>query len=86
MQKRRTEKAVIIYICLAAFLILCIRNFEQLVGWAANLWNVMFPLVLGMIMAYVLNIVLVRVEGWKGFISRAPEAGLWRRHGAVWES
>ena len=62
MQKRRTEKAVIIYICLAAFLILCIRNFEQLVGWAANLWNVMFPLVLGMIMAYVLNIVLVRVE------------------------
>ena len=62
MQKRRTERAIIVYICLAALLILCIRNFEQLIGWVANLWNVMFPLVLGMAMAYVLNIVLVRVE------------------------
>ena len=72
---RKETKGVIIYICLAAFLILCIRNFEQLVGWAANLWNVMFPLVLGMIMAYVLNIVLVRVERLYFPRSRKPDCG-----------
>ena len=62
MQKRRTEKAIIIYICLAAFLILCIVKFDAILAGVSSLWNVMFPLILGVGMAYVLNIVLVRVE------------------------
>ena len=62
MQKRRTDKAVLLYICLAAFLILCIVKFDAIVWGAGRLWNVILPLVLGMGIAYVLNIVLVRVE------------------------
>ena len=62
MQKRRTEKAIIIYICLAAFLILCIVKFDAILAGVSSLWNVMFPLILGVGMAYLLNIVLVRVE------------------------
>ena len=62
IQKRRTERAIIIYICLAAFLILCIVKFDVILAGVSRLWNVVFPLVLGVGMAYVLNIVLVRVE------------------------
>ncbi|HJA92988.1 MAG TPA: AI-2E family transporter [Candidatus Eisenbergiella merdipullorum] len=62
MQKRGTEKAIIIYICLAAVLVLCIVKFDVILAGVSRLWNVVFPLVLGVGMAYVLNIVLVRVE------------------------
>ncbi len=62
MQKRGTEKAVLIYICLAACLILCIVKIDAIAAGAGKLWNVILPLVLGMGIAYVLNIVLVRVE------------------------
>ena len=62
MQKRRADSAVLIYICLAAVLILGIRYFEEVVGWISRLWNVMFPLIMGLAIAYVLNIILVRVE------------------------
>ncbi len=62
MQKRRADRAVLIYICLAAVLILGIRYFEEVVGWISRLWNVMFPLIMGLAIAYVLNIILVRVE------------------------
>lgn len=62
MQKRRADRAVLIYICLAAVLILGIRYFEEVVGWISRLWNVMFPLIMGLVIAYVLNIILVRVE------------------------
>ena len=48
MQKRRTDKAVLIYICLAAFLILCIVKFDAIILGAGRLWNVILPLVLGM--------------------------------------
>lgn len=62
MKKKKTDSAVIIYICLAALLILAIRYFDDIAGMAVNLWNVFFSLVLGAAMAYVLNIIMVRVE------------------------
>lgn len=62
MKKKKTDVAVIIYICLAALLIFGIKYFEQIAGMAANLWNVMFPLILGVAVAYVINIIMVRVE------------------------
>ena len=62
MKKKKTDSAVIIYICLAALLILAIRYFDDIAGMAVNLWNVFFSLVLGAAVAYVLNIIMVRVE------------------------
>lgn len=43
-------------------LILAIRYFDDIAGMAVNLWNVFFSLVLGAAVAYVLNIIMVRVE------------------------
>lgn len=62
MKKKKTDSAVIIYICLAALLILAIRYFDNIAGLAVSLWNVVFSLLLGAAMAYVLNIIMVRVE------------------------
>lgn len=62
MPKKNPDRAVLIYICLAAVLILGIRYFEEISGWIAKLWNVAFPLVMGLLIAYVLNIILIRVE------------------------
>ena len=62
MKKKKTEFAVIIYICLAALLILGIKYFDQIAGVALKLWNVAFPLILGVAVAYVINIIMVRVE------------------------
>ena len=47
MKKKKTDFAVIIYICLAALLILGIKYFDQIAGVALKLWNVAFPLILG---------------------------------------
>ena len=62
MPKKSPDRAILIYICLAAVLILGIRYFEEISGWIAKLWNVAFPLVMGLLIAYVLNIILIRVE------------------------
>lgn len=62
MKKKKTDVAVIIYICLAALLILGIKYFDQIAGVALKLWNVAFPLILGVAVAYVINIIMVRVE------------------------
>ena len=62
MKKKKTDVAVIIYICLAALLILGIKYSDQIAGVALNLWNVAFPLILGVAVAYVINIIMVRVE------------------------
>ena len=62
MLKGKIEKKVVFYICLTALLVLGIKYFDQIVAGISNLWNVMFPLVFGLVIAYVLNIVLVRVE------------------------
>lgn len=62
MKRKKTDVAVIIYICLAALLILGIKYFDQIAGVALKLWNVAFPLILGVAVAYVINIIMVRVE------------------------
>ena len=62
MKKKKTDFAVIIYICLAALLILGIKYFDQIAGVALKLWNVAFQLILGVAVAYVINIIMVRVE------------------------
>ncbi len=62
MNKKSCDRAVVCYIFLAAVLILAILKFDQWTAWIANLWNVAFPLILGAALAYILNLVMVRLE------------------------
>ncbi len=62
MNPRKLDKTVILYMCLAALLILGILHVEEVLSWVGGLWSVMTPLLFGLAAAYVLNIVLVRVE------------------------
>jgi predicted PurR-regulated permease PerM len=47
---------------IAAVLTLCILRFSQIIGFALSLWNVMLPVIAGLVMAYVFNIVETRLE------------------------
>lgn len=50
------------YGMLVAFLCLFVIYFKEILGWGNNILTVAFPLILGCIFAYVLNILMVRLE------------------------
>lgn len=58
------DKRIVKYLLLAAVLVLAITNFNVLLEFVSKLWGIVFPLVLGGIMAYILNIVMRRLEKW----------------------
>lgn len=62
MEKKKIDKLVLKYAILIGGIILGILYFENIMGIVINLWKVTFPLVLGCIFAYILNIVLRNVE------------------------
>lgn len=45
-----------------ALLCLIVIHFQTILGWGGNLFSVAYPLILGCVMAYVLNILMVRLE------------------------
>lgn len=47
---------------IVALLCLLVIHFRTILGWGGNLFSVAYPLILGCIMAYVLNILMVRLE------------------------
>ncbi|MDE5863499.1 MAG: AI-2E family transporter, partial [Lachnospiraceae bacterium] len=47
---------------IVALLCLVVIHFQTIIGWAGNLLLIAYPLLLGCIMAYVLNILMVRLE------------------------
>lgn len=78
MEKNKCSRAVIIYICLAAVLVLGIVKWDALLIWISDFWNIIMPLVLGVTVAYVLNLVMVRVEKLLKMSKRKLPAGLIR--------
>ena len=60
--KKHNQLSIPAYLFLGAALILAIRYFDVLIGAAARLWSIAFPLVLGGVLAYILNIVLRKLE------------------------
>lgn len=60
--KRKLDLRIVGYLLLAAALILLIRYFDSVQNGAGKLWNIVFPLLLGGVIAYVLNLVLRQVE------------------------
>ncbi|MCM1159089.1 MAG: AI-2E family transporter [Bacteroidales bacterium] len=47
---------------IVALLYLIVQHIKAILGWAGNLFSVAYPLILGCIMAYILNILMVRIE------------------------
>lgn len=80
MERKSCDRAVVCYICLAAVLVLGIIKFDALLGGLLKLWNIAMPLVLGVAVAYVLNLVMVRVEklmaSFKWKVSQGVKRGL----------
>ena len=64
MKQGNVDKRIVKYLLLAAVLVLAITNFNVLLEFVSKLWGIVFPLVLGGIMAYILNIVTRRLEKW----------------------
>ena len=55
-------KRFIQYGIVVAFLCLFVIHFKEILGWGNNILAVAFPLTLGCVFAYVLNILMVRLE------------------------
>ena len=62
MEKKKLDMRVVIYLLLATALILVIRYFDVLLGGAGNLWGITMPLIMGGVIAYVLNIIMRMLE------------------------
>lgn len=62
MEKKRMDLRIVKYLFIAAALILAIRYFDVLLGGAGNLWSILTPLVMGGVIAYVLNIIMRMLE------------------------
>ncbi|GER65559.1 AI-2E family transporter [Weizmannia acidilactici] len=50
------------YILLAVIAVLCVKYFGTILKAIGNIWHVAFPLVLGAVIAYVLNILMKKIE------------------------
>lgn len=62
MKQGKLDKKIVIYFLLVAVLVLAVVKFNVLLAFAGKLWKVAFPLVLGAVMAYILNIIMSRLE------------------------
>lgn len=48
-------------LCIAVLILLVIR-FDKVYSWLSQIWNVAFPLILGCLVAYILNIIMKALE------------------------
>lgn len=64
MKQGKMDKKIIKYFLLAAVLVLVVTRFSVLLGFVSKLWSIASPLVLGAVMAYILNIIMRRLEKW----------------------
>lgn len=73
------QRQIVRLMLLAALLILGVMNFSRLLVWAGALWNIAVPLIIGCIIAYIMNIISKsigriwfprREAGWAAFTRR----------------
>ncbi len=62
MKKVKMNIAVVQYIFLIAIIVVGIIYYKSIFAAAGKIWKVSFPLVLGMIIAYILNIIMKKIE------------------------
>lgn len=62
MKPNKLELRIIKILVLAAFLVLGIKYFDVLLSVIARLWSIVFPLVIGAVIAFILNIPMTKME------------------------
>ena len=60
--KNHNMKHFIQYGFVVAFLCLFVLYFKWILNWGGRLFSVAYPLILGCVFAYILNILMVRLE------------------------
>lgn len=61
---QKLDKLLIKYILFIAVVVLFVLNYEEMLRWLGILWLIVSPVVIGGVMAYVLNILMVKFERW----------------------
>ncbi len=64
MGKGKMDKRIIKYFLVAAVLVLAVTRFDKLLGFAGRLWGIVIPLIMGAVMAYVLNLIMKKKKKW----------------------
>ena len=62
MEQGKMDKKIVKYIVLIAVMVLVVLRFDTLLGFVGKLWSIATPLVLGAVMAYILNIIMKKLE------------------------
>ncbi len=62
MENKPIDKQIVKYLLLAAGLVLAVIYFAQVAGVMLNIWGILTPLVIGFVIAYVLNILMRLIE------------------------
>ncbi len=62
MDQKKLDRIVLRYLLMAAAVVLAVRYFAEIAAFIGTVWDVLGPLVIGAIMAYVLNLVMKVVE------------------------
>ena len=57
-----TKKKFIWFTALLALLILCIKYSDSILGFIGLLWSLITPLLMGCVIAYILNILVTQIE------------------------
>lgn len=73
------KKKFILFIALLALLILCIKYSDSILGFIGFLWSLVTPLALGCVIAYILNILVTRIESLPCFSREDTLLGKVRR-------
>lgn len=59
---KQIDKLIMKYIIIGLIAILLITNYEQLLDWLSVIWTVIRPVLMGGVIAYVLNLLMVQFE------------------------
>lgn len=59
---RKLDKLLIKYILFIAAVVLIVFNYEQVLSWLKTIWLILSPVIIGGVMAYILNILMVKFE------------------------
>lgn len=62
MKQGKMDKKIVKYFLLAAVLVLVVTRFSMITAFISKVWGIAFPLVLGAVMAYILNIIMSKLE------------------------
>lgn len=62
MDHKKLDKTIFKYLILGALALFAVLNFDFVAGALSQLWTILYPLLVGAALAYVFNVVMVKLE------------------------